>query len=210
MIDRALKYLIDKKEYNPATEQSFAPALCNRLDRNTSGLLIMAKNAEALRIMNYIVKNRLVKKTYLCEVCGIPSKKEATLKDYLYKDRSQNRVFVFSSPEEAKRAFHLKYDSDIKTIITKYKTLKSLKSTSLLQVELITGRTHQIRAHLAYMGTPIVGDAKYGINHQKNMFQQLCSYSLKFEPDENCGILCYLKGKEFFSKRADFADKYSY
>lgn len=208
VVDRAIKYLIATNQYNPLHEQSFTPALCNRLDRNTSGLVIMAKNAASLRSMNDIIKQRLVKKTYLCEVLGCPKRESATLKDFLYKDRAKNKVFVFSSSEQAKKVLKLRYDDDIKTIITKYKVLKKLSETSLLQVELVTGRTHQIRAHLAYIGHPLVGDSKYGVCHEKNPRQRLCSYSLRFELEGGCWNLSYLDGRVFYSKRADFVEKY--
>ena len=202
LIDRICAYLYQKGDYNPKMENSFAPALCNRLDRNTGGLILAAKNAPSLRILNQKMKDREIKKTYLCAVSGVPEESEATLKGYLYKDRDQNKVFVFSTKQEAKKFLHIKYENDIKTIVTKYKTLSTSDTASLLEVELITGRTHQIRAHLAYIGHPILDDAKYGISHKKKNYQALCSYRLTFDFITDSEGLEYLKGKTITSNGA--------
>ena len=202
LVDRFVGYLYKKGEYRPENEKSFTPSLCNRLDRNTCGLVIAAKNAASLRIMNEKVKHREMVKLYHAAVYGVPDKKSAVLKDFFYKDRANNRVYIFSSKEQAKRELNIKYDDDIKTVITKYRVLKAEKDKALLEVELVTGRTHQIRAHLAYIGHPIIGDGKYGVNHSGKSgvkYQKLCSYSLKFAFKEPSGQLSYLDGMEFKS-----------
>lgn len=183
-------YLYQKGEYDPAEEQSFAPALCNRIDRNTGGIVLAAKNAEALRILNEKIRNNELSKYYLCAVHGTPKKREDTLKGYLHKDSASNIVKVSD-----------KKFADSKEIITKYKVLDSANGLSLLEVELVTGRTHQIRAHMSYIGNPLLGDGKYGINkndRQKGYkFQALYAYRLIFTFKEDAGILEYLKGKQF-------------
>ncbi len=202
LVDRLCGYLYKKGEYDPNTQNSFAPALCNRLDRNTCGIVIAAKNAKVLAILNQKIKDRELEKKYLCVVYGIPKEKHKLMKDYLYKDKNSNKVFIFPTPEQAKKVCKIKYDDDIKTVITEYTVKKVYSDKALLEVKLITGRTHQIRAHLAYIGHPIVGDGKYGINHKTKtgkQYQMLCSHYLKFDFKTDAGILSYLDGKEFFS-----------
>ncbi len=182
-------YLYQKGEYDPASEQSFAPALCNRIDRNTGGMVIAAKNAEALRIMNEKIKNDEMRKFYLCAVHGVPEKRSATLQAYLKKNSADNLVSISDRPKEG-----------YKTIITKYKTIATQGNTSLLEVELVTGRTHQIRAHMSHIGHPLLGDGKYGINRSDRekgyKYQALYSYRLIFDFKEDGGILSYLCGKQ--------------
>ena len=190
LLARLQHYLYDKKEYDPKSENSFAPALANRIDRNTGGIVIAAKNSEALRVLNQKIKERELKKMYLCVVHGTLKRKQATLTDYLEKNEKQNRVYVSS-----------KSSPNSKTIKTKYKVLDEFKNMSLVEVELLTGRTHQIRAHMAYIGHPLVGDGKYGTNKQnKNTslkWQALCSYKLEFDFKTDGGVLEYLNGKAF-------------
>ena len=191
LITHVLAYLYQKREYSPENEQSFTPALCNRIDRNTGGIVIAAKTAEALRVMNEKIKNREIDKFYLAAVHGIPQKKEDTLYAYLRKDDKQNIVKVYDKnpPKDAKR------------IITKYRVIAKKRDTSLIEVELLTGRTHQIRAHMAYIGHPLVGDGKYGVNRADRAegykYQALYSYKLRFSFNGEPTVLEYLNGKEF-------------
>lgn len=205
LINRITKYLIEKGEYAPENEQSFAPALCNRLDRNTEGIVVCAKNAESLRILNEAIRLRELKKRYLCVVAGVPREREGTIKTYLEKVESENTVYV--RKEKTPNA---------KTAITKYKVLKTAGEITLCEVELITGRTHQIRVHMAYIGCPILGDGKYGRNEINRRYhlksQALCAYKLGFEISE-AGSLGYLNGKTFEAAkpwfvREFFADNY--
>lgn len=189
LIDSVKAYLWRNGVYNPDEEQSFVPALCNRIDRNTQGIVIIAKNAEALRIMNEKIKNREVEKYYICVVEGIMKKKHDTLKAFLRRDEKKKQVCIFDSPKP-----------DAKTILTEYKVLKTGKSRSLLEIHLLTGRTHQIRAHMAHVGHPLLGDGKYGnpeLNRACNINKQvLCSHKVVFNFSGDCGALEYLKHKE--------------
>ncbi|MDP4120597.1 MAG: RluA family pseudouridine synthase [Bacillota bacterium] len=199
LIARIQHYLYDKGEYDPKSENSFAPALVNRIDRNTGGIVIAAKNAESLRILNAKMKSREIKKIYLCVVFGILKKKEATLSGFLVKNESQNRVYIHDSMQES-----------AKTIKTKYRVLSEANNMSLLEVELLTGRTHQIRAHLASIGHPLVGDGKYGKNQQNKLAglkrQALYSYKLTFAFESDAESLDYLNGKGFTVKNVWFTE----
>lgn len=183
-------YLAQKGEYDPNLEQSFAPALCNRIDRNTGGIVIAAKTAEALRIMNEKIRNDELRKFYLCAVHGRMKKKQETLHAWLRKNSADNMVDI----SDEKRAGY-------KEIITKYRVIDERGETSLLEVELVTGRTHQIRAHLSHIGHPLLGDGKYGVNRNDRAkgykFQALYAYRLQFAFRESGGALDYLNGKTF-------------
>ena len=193
-------YLRARGEWDPAAENSFAPALCNRIDRNTGGIVIAAKNAEALRIMDEKVRLRELEKTYLCAVIGRPAPAAGRLEGYLFKDAKKNQVYVYDEPRPG-----------AKTVITEYKTLASEGKLSLVRCRLITGRTHQIRAQFRHAGCPLLGDGKYGSERDNRSYgekgQALCSWGLKFTFVTPAGHLEYLNGKEFHAPVPEFVEK---
>ena len=179
-------YMAQKSEWRPKEENSFAPALCNRIDRNTGGIVIAAKNAEALRILNDKIKDREIEKYYLCAVQGRPKPPQ---------------VYVKSRPEPG-----------AKTAVTEYRLIASRGELSLVECRLLTGRTHQIRAQMSHAGWPLLGDGKYGSERFNRGYgekgQALYSYKLKFDFPTDAGILEYLRGKIFTVNSVDFAEKY--
>ncbi len=196
LVTRVQHYLYDKGEYNPREENSFAPAVANRLDRNTGGLIIAAKNANALKELNALIKERKIEKRYLCICEGAPKQKKGELRGTLQKDEKKNKVSVDKSGK-----------SDGKEIITRYEVLDSNGKYSLVEIELVTGRTHQIRAHMAMIGCPLLGDTKYGgkpFRQRGNVGQALYSYKLSFEDISEDSPLAYLSNKVFTAKNVWF------
>ena len=199
LIDHIQAYLYQKHEWSPRSENSFTPALCNRIDRNTGGIVIAAKTAEALRVMNQKIKDREMDKRYLAIVEGTPKPKEGSLKGYLFKDAKQNRVFVTDTPQPGSKSCQ-----------TDYRILSSANGLSLVECKLITGRTHQIRAQFAHAGHPLLGDGKYGKLDKRfdRNYQALYSYRLRFDFTTDAGSLGYLHGKSFQVEQVDFVAEY--
>ena len=201
IIVRVQAYLQKSGEWRPRDENSFTPALCNRIDRNTSGITIAAKNAESLRIINEKLRLHEIDKYYLAVVHGVPKPSSAKLDGYIFKDAVKNRVYVSK---------HSKPGS--KTAVMEYNTIAASGRLSLLECRLITGRTHQIRAQLADIGHPILGDGKYGNGRLDRLYgetkQALCSYKIIFDFKTDAGILSYLSGKAFQLSDVGFSKKY--
>lgn len=199
LIDRALYHLSQQEGYT--LSPTFTPATCNRLDRNTGGIVVVAKNYTSLKAVNKLIRERGIQKLYLCVVKGV-IKEAGEVKNFLLKDQEQNKVEILEQQEEGAKGVH-----------TKYRPLATDGTYSLMEVELITGRAHQIRAHFASMGHPIVGDAKYGDPKTNQIFfekfklkhQFLYAYRLAFKESEEG--LDYLKGKSFQSKLPDSFEK---
>ena len=199
LIDHIQSYLYQTRQWRPREENAFTPALCNRIDRNTGGIVIAAKTAEALRVMNQKIKDRELDKRYLAVIEGVPNVKVGSLKGYLFKDAKKNRVFVTDTPQ-----------AGAKSCQTNYKVLASNNGISLVECELITGRTHQIRAQFAHAGHPLLGDGKYGKLDKRfdRNYQALYSYKLTFAFTSEAGTLENLNGKSFQVKAVDFVKEY--
>nr|WP_325244979.1 RluA family pseudouridine synthase [uncultured Oscillibacter sp.] len=201
LINHIQAYLYQKKEWNPRWENAFAPALCNRIDRNTGGIVIAAKNAEALRILNEKIRDHELEKSYLCVTVGRPAPAEGKIEGFLRKDESKNQV-----------TFHRRPVPGGKTAVTLYKTLETRGKLSLVECRLLTGRTHQIRVSMAQIGCPLLGDGKYGRGDVNRSYgetrQALYSYKLTFALPTDAGILNYLRGRTFTVEDVPFRDKY--
>ena len=201
LINHIQAYLYQKREWNPKWENAFAPALCNRIDRNTGGIVIAAKNAEALRVLTAKIRDREITKKYLCAALGRMTPPEGKLECFLLKDEGKKQVSVYHRPVPGG-----------KSAVTLYRTLQSRGELSLVEAELLTGRTHQIRASFADAGHPLLGDGKYGRGEVNRRYgetrQALYSYYLRFDFPTDAGILEYLRGREFQVAQVPFVEKY--
>jgi len=206
LISHVRAYLYQKGEYRPDDENAFAPALCNRIDRNTGGIVIAAKNAESLRIINEKIRAREIEKRYLCLVHGTLNPPAGALEGFILRDEKNKQVRVFRQPHPG-----------AKSAKTVYSTIASKDGLSLVECRLITGRTHQIRAQMAEAGHPLVGDGKYGVSSRSKAlleessaysgmkYQALYSYKLTFAFRTDAGILNYLKGRIFEVESVPFS-----
>ena len=201
LINHIQAYLYQKRERNPRWENAFAPALCNRIDRNTGGIVIAAKNAETLRILNEKIRDHEIEKSYLCITVGRPNPPQGKIEGFLLKDEAKKQV-----------SFHRRPVPGGKTAVTLYKTLETRGPLSLVECRLLTGRTHQIRVSMAQIGCPLLGDGKYGngaVNRSYHETRQaLYSYKLAFTFPTDAGILSYLRGREFTVEAVPFREKY--
>ena len=201
LINHIQAYLYQKREWNPRWENAFAPALCNRIDRNTGGIVIAAKNAEALRILNEKIRDHEIEKSYLCVTLGRPKPPEGRIEGFLLKDEGKKQVAFYHRPVPGG-----------KSAVTLYRTLASRDGLSLVECRLLTGRTHQIRVSLAEIGCPLLGDGKYGRGDVNRRYgetrQALYSYKLRFAFPTDAGMLNYLRGREFTVEDVPFREKY--
>lgn len=198
LIARIKHYLYDKGEYDPQEENSFAPATVNRIDRNTGGMVVAAKNSVALKALNSLMKERKIEKYYLCLCEGIFRKKEGLIESGLIKNEKSNTVHCVKADEK-----NGKYSA------TKYRVIDEKDGYSLVECQLLTGRTHQIRVHMASLHHPLAGDTKYGgkpFKEHGNIGQALYSYKLKLTDAEGT-VVDYLDGKEFEAENIWFSKK---
>lgn len=190
LIDQILSYLNENGEYVPQKDSTFTPALCNRLDRNTSGIVIAGKNSDAVRQLNAAIKDKKIRKYYKTLVCGKVTEGKR-LESFYEKDGNKNKAYVSDK-------------NGGKKIITVFKPLKHTDKYSLLEIELITGKSHQIRLHLKSEGIPIIGDIKYGNAAENRAFEKIgvkrqLLHAYKTVINGMNGKLEYLNGKEIFA-----------
>ena len=201
LITHAQAYLYQKGEYDPASPGAFAPALCNRLDRFTGGLEIIAKTREAMDVLNQKIRDREIEKYYLCAAFGRFERSEGMFDNYIVKRSGEKKVHVSARP-----------DPDGKRAQTRYRVLARANGLSLVECELLTGRTHQIRAQMAHAGHPLLGDNQYGDARRSERYgrgyQALCAYQLKFSFSSGAGVLEPLGGREFRAGLPRFVPEY--
>ncbi len=201
LLDRIQARAYQLGQWDPARENSFAPALCNRIDRGTGGIVIAAKTAPALRIMDERIRAREVTKEYLCVCLGRPAPPQGRLEGWLFKDAGKNRVYVKPRPEPG-----------ASFAATDYRVLASRDGLSLVSCRLHTGRTHQIRVQMAHIGCPLLGDGKYGresVNRRYGEDRQLLwSWRVTFDLASPAGELDHLRGRSFTVPGVPFVEKY--
>lgn len=192
---RLLHYLYSSGQWKPQDTPGFAPAICNRLDRNTCGLVLCGKNARSVRMLNEKIRTREIRKFYLAVLRGVPQKKEGTISGYLTKDKIRNKVHLSAKDEKGAKAS-----------VTRYRVLREKDGRALVEAELLTGRTHQLRAHFASIGCPIEGDGKYA--GTATFHQKLMAYKLVFAFQSDAGILNDLNGKTAEADTAAFLKEF--
>ncbi len=201
LIEMVQAYLFASGQWSPERENAFAPALAHRIDRNTGGLVLAAKTAEALRILNEKFRAREIDKYYLCLVHGVPQPPRGTLRHYLQRDLQARRVVVREQRQ-----------GGAKTALTAYRVLESRGALSLVECRLLTGRTHQIRAQWAAAGHPLLGDGKYGTNSRDRAagftHQALYAHRLVMSFPTDAGCLNSLRGREFVLPEVPFVNAF--
>ena len=201
LIAHVQAYLYQKGEYDSMDRDAFAPVLCNRIDRFTGGIVIVAKTEAAMRVLNQKIRDREIEKHYLCIIHGRMRPASGKLHSYISKGESKHKVTVTKNPVPGGQE-----------ALTGYETLATRDGLSLMHCELFTGRTHQIRAQFSFEGHPLLGDNQYGNAKQNEKygrsFQALYAYRLVFSFETDAGELNYLKGREFEAPDVRFVKEY--